>query len=87
MDLFRVSLVNLLHFSSASLSHVSLEKFSLITLNGSLFVPSGFVSYFLSENFRGFYSSVNLLHFSLVSSFHVSSAKILMDFDFDSLVD
>jgi hypothetical protein len=46
--------VNLLHFSSTSLFHVSLEKFPWITLSGSLFISTGFVLCFLCENF--FYS-------------------------------
>ena len=58
-----------------SLFHVSSEKFSGITLSGSLFIPNGFVSCFLSEKFHGFYSSMNLLHFSSTSLFHVSLEK------------
>ena len=90
VDFFRVSLMktfidfyfpmNLLHFSSVSLFHVSSKKVSWITHSGSLFIPSGFVPCFLSKNFHGFYSAMNLLHFSSASLFHVFSVKIFMDF-------
>ena len=65
-----------IHFLSTSLFHVYSEKFSWITLSGSLFITSGFLLWVSSmKTFTDFYFSVNLLLFSSVSLFHVSSEK------------
>ena len=67
------SSVNLLHFSSTSFFHVSLEKFPWITLSVLYSSPLDLFYVSSMKIFTDFYYSVSL--------FHVYSVKSFMDFD------